>query len=378
MQRYVTRAVDSAALPASFDPVDLSLRGVCLWYHDVGVSAARASCRYRMGHLVPHLRGVTCVVGPRLPRPVRSSVRLLCCIRPLGSPSLLAQLSSLRHRGVRLVGDYDDLLFAGEVSGAPDSLTRQSWWGGAKRSDSYRSALRLFDEFTVASRALARHLRALRPDAPVTLVPNGLSESWVTQGRLLARPWQPGDPHVIRYLSGSPSHDQDFEQIIEPLSSFLRDHPQTRLEVLGPLRVDPERFPVGRFTHLPRLMSYEVLPSVLSSSWVTLAPLAKSAFSESRSAIKFLEAGAFGCPALVSLNDDLQRHREQGAPIQECQHPADWYTGLKRLLAPQHRMEVANASLAYILQYGLAARSAANWRRRFLEEDTQWAHTPGG
>src|SRR5690606_6476651 len=111
--------------------------------------------------------------------------------------------------------------------------------------------LRCFDGFTVATEPLRDELTKLTSE--VTWVPNGLSRWWVEQGRLLYRSWRPGDPRVIRYLSGSPSHDADFAEIASPLSVFLRGHPDVRLEIVGPLTTSHDLFPPQQVAHLPRV-----------------------------------------------------------------------------------------------------------------------------
>src|SRR5262249_28363930 len=161
----------------------------------------------------------------------------------------------------------------------------------------YSAALSAFDLFIVSTRALARRLSTLAPAASVAMVPNALSQAWVAQGKLLYRQWQPIDGLVIRYFSGSPSHDHDFASIAKPLARFVTDHPSVRVEIVGPLNVDLLSFPEGRLKLVPHV-SYEELPRLLASSWVNLAPLASSEFTECKSAIKFLESGAFSCPTL--------------------------------------------------------------------------------
>src|SRR5215203_5891233 len=103
-------------------------RRVCFWYQALDVAKASASCRYRMSNLCELLSGADIVVKRQLPRQIRARVATVCVIRPLVTPPLLAELASLRQAGVRLIADFDDLLFAGPVSGLPGSV------GGATSS----------------------------------------------------------------------------------------------------------------------------------------------------------------------------------------------------------------------------------------------------
>lgn len=337
-----------------------SARGIALWYEAVDVARALASQRYRIGNFVELVRGASAVAGKRFPSQLLGQVSTVSCLRPLVDPELARTLTALRRGGVHLVADYDDLIFAGEVAGLPPSV------GGslgartkAQRLEAYASGLRQFDRVTVSTRALARHLEALSTK-PVTVVPNALSDSWVRHGRALYPAFRPGDPLVIRYLCGSPSHDADWASIMAPLIQFLRDHPQVSLEVVGPVRFDPQAFPPAQLRQV-RSVSYEELPRLLASSWVTLAPLLQNPFNDCRSAIKFLEAGAFGCPTLVSPNDDLKRHQELGAPIPFCRAERDWYEQLSSLLDLERRHALGAAAEHHVASHGMAQQQLGKW-----------------
>jgi hypothetical protein len=337
-----------------------SARGVAFWYEAVDVAKALASQRYRIGNFVELVRGASAVAGKRFPNHLLGQVRTVSCLRPLVDPELGRTLLALRRAGIHLVADYDDLIFAGEVAGLPRSV------GGsfgartkAQRLEAYAAGLSLFDRVTVSTRALARHLEALS-NKPVTVVPNALSESWVRHGQALYRAFRPGDPLVIRYLCGSPSHDADWGSIVAPLVQFLRDHPQVSLEVVGPVRFDPKPFPPGQLRQV-RSVSYEELPRLLASSWVTLAPLLPNPFNDCRSSIKFLEAGAFGCPTLVSPNDDLKRHEELGATVSFCRTERDWYEQLSSLLDLERRHSLGAAAEHHVTTRGMAQHQLGTW-----------------
>lgn len=322
---------------------------------------AASSCRYRIGHFVEQTTGADAVVGPQLPRKVAEQLHTLVCVRPQVTPNLERALRDLRRRGVRVLADYDDLLFAGDVSGLPNSV------GGPgnesarqRRLDYYARALEVFDGFIVATRPLAQHLAVLAPGKPVALVPNGLSASWVTQGRALYPLFSPADPRTIRYFAGSPSHDLDIASIGDPLAVLMRRHPEVRLELVGHVRIDTSRLPTARVTHLPSV-SYDELPRLLGSSWINLAPLVPSAFGACRSAIKFLEAAAFACPTLASPNDDMLRHQQLGGPVIICETEQDWLRELEAMLDLERRASVAAQGERHIVAHGLAKTHLPEW-----------------
>jgi len=340
---------------------------VCFWYQALDVAKATASCRYRMGNLCELLSGADVVVNRALPQPIRARVATVCMIRPLVTPSLRAQLAALRDGGVRLVADFDDLLFAGRVSGLPGSV------GGATstalldaRLEGYAAALTAFDAFTVSTRPLREHILQRVPAAKVAVVPNGLSEAWVRQGRALYDAFQPGDPLVIRYFAGSPSHDDDFASIAEPIRRFLVSHPKVRLELVGSIRADLSTFPEGRAVFSPPV-PYETLPKLIAKSWLNIAPLCGSEYAEGKSALKVLEAAAFGCPTLATANDDVRRHHAQGAPVRLCETAEDWQRELERSLDMAQRMELGHAARRYADEHAMAHESLDAWQALVLE-----------
>lgn len=339
-------------------------RGICLWYEAVDVAKALASQRYRIGNFVELVRGASAIAGRRFPSHLLGQVRTVCSLRPLVDQELARALVPMRRAGMQLIADYDDLIFAGDVDGLPQSVGGSL--GGkvkATRLAAYASGLEVFDRVTVSTPALARHAQRLCAK-PVTVVPNGLSENWVQHGHALYPPFRAGDPLVIRYLCGSPSHDADFASIAEPLAQFLCDHAEVCLEVVGPVRFDTEAFPAAQLRRLPSV-SFEELPRLLASSWVALAPLLQNTFNECKSAIKFLEASAFACPTLASANDDLKRHRALGAPLIFCESERDWYEQLSALLDLDRRRDQGAAAARHVEAHGMARQQLGNWLASF-------------
>jgi glycosyltransferase involved in cell wall biosynthesis len=338
-----------------------SARGVCFWYQAVQVARAAASCRYRIGHFVELTRGADVVIGERLPTGVARRAHTLVCIRPFVTPSLEKTLLELQRAGVRLVADYDDLLFAGDISGLPSSATGSgSPAEKQRRLAAYSAGLRVFDRFLVSTRALARRLALLAPAARVTVVPNGLSSSWVEQGRALYPTFEPADPPTIRYFSGSPSHDHDFASILEPLRELLLRQTEVRLELVGHLKLDTTRLPAARVRQLPTV-DYDRLPQLLASSWLNLAPLVPSEFTKCKSAIKFLEAAAFGCPSLASPSDDMLRHRELGGPVVICETAQDWSRELQASLDLARRNALSADGFRHVSAHGMAGANLSSW-----------------
>jgi glycosyltransferase involved in cell wall biosynthesis len=255
----------------------------------------------------------------------------------------VAELEELKRRGVHLIADFDDLLFSRRATGLPSSALGRD----GSRPDSYRSVLSWFDEFTASTEPLCERLSEVEPAAPVHFVPNGPSHAWIEQGRALYRRWQPEDPKVIRYFSGSPSHDADLASMARPLEAFLARHGDVNLELVGSFGADELPIAGPRVKRMPRVR-YDALPKLLASTWLNLAPLSENDFNQCKSAIKLLEAGAFGCPTLASPNPDIERHRSAGAEVVICRAESDWAEELEGMLDDQRRQRIGQSLDEYV------------------------------
>ena len=337
-------------------PSRLNGSGVCFWYQSTRVGAATASCRYRIGNLVEHLIHARAVVGHKLPNGALSGMHTLVCVRPVVTPSLAQTLARARRQGVRIVGDYDDLLFdcaIGEFPHAQRAAADRS--ALAKRLGAYRAGLRHFDAFTTSTETIAARLHPLAPGVPITVVPNGVSESWARQGRLVYEAWRPGDRKVIRYFPGSRTHDPDYK-IAEPtLQRFLRERADVDLEVVGFLEWDPSMFPEGRAVHRAAV-PYAELPRWLASSWVNVAPLAATAYNAARSAVKYVEAAAFNCPTIATPGRDMERHLGNGLAFGTTTET--WLRALRDLLDDEERQRAGTRAREWVDEEAGAARSA--------------------
>lgn len=304
--------------------------GVLFWYGATRVAEAVNSRRYRIHNRMEQLPASRHVVGRTIPDAALHGVHTVVSLRPYVDAVAARQLDRLRARGIALIADYDDLLFDCPLEDYPASggwLRRLRVPG---RLQVYRESVEHFDAFTTSTRPIADALYALRPNAEIGVVPNKPSPSWVARGwaRFGDRAWRPGDPRVIRYLPGSPSHDRDFAVIEEALVAFLHEHEDVTLEVVGYLHFNHRRFPRGRVLHRPKV-DYESFPEVLLSTWVNLVPLAPTPYSQARSALKLLEAAAFGVPSIATPSYDHARTVSLPSPIRFATSSEEWLGALE-------------------------------------------------
>lgn len=327
------------------------------WYPNTSRALALASCRYRIANPLEGAgtEKAMVVFGPGFPGEILGRGAACVVLRPFLAGRILAKVRRLKSAGVRLIADFDDLLFGGDPALYPLVLAgRRSRRQLSKQQQTYRQGLQWFDGFSVATRPLAEEMKEAVPDRPVTVVPNLPSRSWIEQGRLLYPLWKPGDERVIRYLSGSPSHDADFESIRPVLERFLRDNPDVRLEIVGHLNCKMSAAKQGQVLFGPAV-PFDHIPRYLASSWVTLAPLLDTPFCRCKSGVKFLESAAFGCPCIATPVPDIRTHLEGGVL---CADRAEtWRQHLETLLNDDYRMKLGEQGRAYVDGLAGAGRS---------------------
>lgn len=332
-------------------------RGLVFWYQAVRLARASAVCSYRMGHFAERLRGAVTMVDRRPPLAAVRDAKAVIAVRPFVDDAAHVVLAAVHQQGAMRIADFDDLVFAGDPAEYPLVLNgSMSEAACAARMARYREGLASFDAFTASTEQLRDELAAVVPHARIEWVPNGLSTAWVRQGRALHRPWRPGDPRVIRYLSGSPSHDRDFASVVPVLAELLRARPDVSLEIVGPVAVALDGLDVDRVRCVPRV-PYVDLPRLLASSWVTLAPLAPTRFNACKSAIKFLESAAFEAPCVATPTADMERHRDGGALL--ARNEGEWYRAITSLLDDQQRVAAGRRARAWVDRHGRADDGAA-------------------
>jgi hypothetical protein len=269
--------------------------------------------------------------------------------RPRYSRYFAFLINRLNRLGKVVIADYDDLLFSPEHAGdAPIYRNGQaSLRITRKLHQNYLAALQLFDNFTTSTSPLAEQIRLKKPSATIEVIHNGYSANWVTQARINP----PKDDRIVAgYFPGTRSHDRDFNHIAGAVTSWL-EKSRHMLTIVGPLEISAPGFPVHTIQHRDHV-PYRLLPQLVSTCHLTLAPLEKTLFNHCKSGIKFFESALFGVPIITSPIPDMVRFKESGLIL--ANSPEDFYDGLHYLsedsnnhserCADAHRYALRNCS----------------------------------
>lgn len=271
-----------------------------------------------------------------------------------------------RGMGCRIVYDIDDLLFD------QSALDHHAQYGSARPPGetvaAYLRAMHMADVVTCSTMFLKQGIDRFHPRCVV--MRNGVSE------RLLAlahgippRAADAARPVTLAYFSGSAYHDRDFLIVKDALIRILQTYPEARLLLVGKLHFGDAFEPFGsRFEYRPFVPYREFMP-MLGEADINLAPLDQNdPFAQARSALKYVEAGAFGVPTVASPTETYREAIDHGRNGL-LSGDADWFDTLAGLIGdPDRRLQLGHAAKADISEnYGPATR-AAQWDSLIREQ----------
>ena len=231
---------------------------------------------------------------------------LIVLHRPSFTPTTIRFLRAARAAKVRLIADYDDLIF--DPAYAAESSLFQTTWNTVATQQAFArntDALRLFNEFTVSTAPLRDNVLALHPGAAVHVLPNSVSPTlW---SLIAGRGYQQRDERpYVGYFPGTATHDEDFRVAAQGVADFCRDR-NVSLRIIGPITTDGDMF---RGVNVERLalQPFNEMFDSLSSCRVVLAPLKPTRFNRAKSHIKLVEAGLSCTACVASAIPDMAQH----------------------------------------------------------------------
>jgi glycosyltransferase involved in cell wall biosynthesis len=166
---------------------------------------------------------------------------------------------------------------------------------------------------------------------------------------------------IIGYASGTPTHNRDFATVKPVIQELLRRYPQVELWLVGPL--DPGRdwgnvaTRIKHHAHVP----WRKLPEILARYDINIAPLAAdNPFSQSKSEIKYVEAGLVRVPTVATSTESFYfaiRHGENGCL---AGNNSEWMEALATLIEhPELRRAFGEEAFQDVIQrYHPRVRSA--------------------
>lgn len=276
-----------------------------------------------------------------------------------GDPNLAVCLDAIRRRGCKVVADYDDLIFAPEYA-----LESSIFLNGVRNEVQTKGIFKnnqigfaQFDSFSVSTEPLKRQVLKLNPCAEVTVAGNGLSQSLLDSYDMTPPCVAPkASLKLVSYLSGTASHNRDFESVAEVLAEFLCANADFRLAIAGPLEI-PAAFPKSKIVRIPHREYRDFFASVGIARF-NIAPLKlPNVFNECKSGLKFFESGIWGVPSVVSPLEDFRRFGDSDG-IAIAEKRGDWLEALNRYADFDCRKSAAEGLAEYCRENCMARKQA--------------------
>ena len=235
-----------------------------------------------------------------------------------------------------------------------------------KRDKAFLSTILSFaDVITVSTEPLRQRLqdhmkKVYNLDKKIMVIPN-MNDKKIWDNELVAKN---NDKIVIGY-AGSNSHYEDLQMMLQALAKIMDKYPNVYFESMGALGKDNLELFVPfsnearmRCDILPSTWTFKAYPKHLASmKWdIAVAPLIDSAFTRSKSHIKFLEYACCKLPIIASkvypyyvpcFGIETIKHEETGLLIK----PSEWFSALEDLiLHKDKRQKLGENAYNYVLE----------------------------
>lgn len=277
--------------------------------------------------------------------------------RVLYTSSVAKLIARIKEQGKEIIFETDDLVYDPAFLRHMDYYTKmnvlerklyENGVGGEILTDPYVKVC------TTSTDYLARKLQ--EKGKKVFIVKNKLSKKDVTDAKLALQDVKK-DSNLVRiaYFSGTPSHNKDFATITPVLEKILASHPEVRLVLAGPLDTEDrlnQRFAeqIERVPFAPRPEHFRNIAEVD----INLAPLEiGNPFCESKSELKWFEAGIVGVPTIASATEPFREAITDGVDGFVAATEAEWEEKLEKLVMDQEFRKTMgeNARQTVLSQY---------------------------
>lgn len=168
---------------------------------------------------------------------------------------------------------------------------------------------------------------------------------------------------IIGYLSGSITHNDDFNLILPVIVKLLKETDNLYLQIAGILDVPEELKDYKNRIIVTPFVDWKKLPEIIASIDINLAPLEDSIFNEAKSENKWVEAALCKTVTIASNIGAFKYAIKNGKTGVLCNNKNEWYVNLKKLIEDKkYRESIAETAYNEVVQnnittytgYGLA------------------------
>ncbi len=262
--------------------------------------------------------------------------------------------------------DIDDLVFDKKYTKTIkhlDTLSKEEleqYYDGVNRM---QETLKLCDYATTTTEALANELKKYVKEVYINR--NTASERMCELSlKAIKNIEKDKNKIILGYLSGSITHNADFEMILPAITKIMKEKENVYLKVVGELDLPEELKPFSDRVIKEKFVDWQKLPNIIRSLDINLAPLEDSLFNEAKSENKWSEA-ALVKTITVASNVGAFKVIEDNVDGVLCQNSIDdWYNKLTKIIENREKRElIANNAYNRVLKNYVTTYSGYNYTK---------------
>lgn len=308
--------------------------------------------RYRVDHQIEQLEanGLTVdkvfytEVNPKMIKFYRAVIIFRCpFIKSIGE-----LIDKAHYFNKKVFYDIDDLVIDKKYTDGIEYVQQMDAEERAEYDDGVKKmgkTMKLCDYCITTTPALARELKKYGKE--VYINKNVASEQMVKLSMDSLEAIKKDSSKIrIGYLSGSITHNPDFEMVKPALIKIMDEFENVELVVMGLLDLPEDLKRFGNRVIKRSFKSWEQLPLVIAELDINLAPIEKTIFNEAKSENKWTEAALCKVPTVASdfgVFHEVIDNRKTGML---CANGSDWYKNIRELIVDDE-LRVMIAENAY-------------------------------
>lgn len=258
---------------------------------------------------------------------------LIIIYRAPAFPSVVRAIAQAKAVGKPVIYEIDDLIFdslyPGPLKSYSQSVTEENYYDLIKGMAYYNTMGQLCEFGLVSTTSLKKEYQRSFPNKPVWVHRNGLDslnsfQDEKTINRCIK----------IFYGSGTLAHNADFIEIVIPALDKILEQYSAEFVCAGYL--DLPKWFIEK--HAKKVRKIDMVRSIkgywqyLKASDINLAVLKADRINNTKSELKWFEAGCFSIPSVVSDTEnylEVVKNNEDGLI---ASNSTEWYEQLKRLI----------------------------------------------
>ena len=256
-----------------------------------------------------------------------------------------------KEKNIPIVFDTDDLIFDERVMDWFDRIKHET----QEKQERFKNSLKAYkktlldcDYATVSTSCIQSFFNAVGFDSKNSFVFKlGINEKQFKLAQKLNKV-KKFDNEVIKisYLSGTATHNKDFEQAENAILKLLEEFPNLELHIVGPLVLNEKFDAYKKQIKRKKYMGYLSLLKYSAKMDINIAPLElNNPYNDCKAETKIFEAALVKVPCVVSPIDSYQKCIENEVTGYLASNDDEWYKYLKILVTDKNkRKEVAEAS----------------------------------